>query len=119
MKSCSSLYVAYGGTSGVKNAQNSCYAFLLTLLERMHIRVHSTCCPKLNFLLLTMVHSISRNSIIIKVIGGQTGHTTVHDTNSIILAQPQQAHIKSNEVLSQSSTHEWLRNRPFNSEGES
>ena len=98
------LYVAYGGASGAESDQKWCFAYAFIYLVRKCIYVQSAHYLKAQSSLVTMMSSISVNSIFFGALGRQSGWLSEKNSeqsganlaSSGIIAQPQQAQVEPN-----------------------
>ena len=67
------LYVAYGGASGAESDQKWCFAYAFISLVRKCIYVQSAHYLKAQSSLVTMMSSISVNSVFFGALGRQSG----------------------------------------------
>ena len=100
------LYVAYGGASGAESDQKWCFAYAFISLVRKCIYVQSAHYLKAQSSLVTMMSSISVNSVFFGALGRQSGwlsekkwvfeQSGANLASSGIIAQPQQAQVEPN-----------------------
>ena len=121
------LYVAYGGASGAESDQKWCFVYAFISLVRKCIYVQSAHYLKAQSSLVTMMSSISVNSVFFGALGRQSGwlsgkksgffafseQSGANLASSGIIAQPQQAQVEPNGKSSPESID---RYRQFNSE---
>ena len=100
------LYVAYGGASGAESDQKWCFAYAFISLVRKCIYVQSAHYLKAQSSLVTMMSSISVNSVFFGALGRQSGwlsekkwvfeQSGANLASSGIIAQPQQSQVEPN-----------------------